>query len=289
VGSTENSDITKPENNTVVTAKHQEKGGLVICIGSLSENPFMPVIKALESLCKSKGFTFSCVSPYDTATLKKQISSNDCKGVIITEALQSDVQEFFSNTKTPYIYAFAKGNGRSVCPDADSAMLSLIEALFEKGHKKVAYLGSDESVFSKLAEASSLDYDSSLAVRCSSDEQSGYDAFSTLYRRMSGRFTAVLTESLDAAKGVLKACENLGIEVPRKLSVAALSYENTNDVSCAVFDKNIFAQEILFALENEAESEYPSSCTTLMGYEIHGDSIGMAPGSRRNTMSDFLL
>ncbi len=289
VGSAENSDVPKSDNHTVVTAKHKEKGGLVICIGSLSENPFMPVIKALESLCKSKGFTFSCVSPHDTATLKKQISSNDCKGVIITETLQSDVQKFFSNTKTPYIYAFNKGNGRSVCPDADGAMLSLMDILTEKGHKKAAYLGSDESVFSKAAEMSSLDYESSLAVRCSSDVQSGCDAFSTLYRRMSGRFTAVLTESLDAAKGVLKACEDLGVEVPRQLSVASLSYEKPIDVTCAVFNKDAFAQEILFALENEAESKYRTTCTTLVGYEIYGDSIGTAPGNRRNTMSDFLL
>ncbi len=282
--------VTK-DDVSAVTAKPDKKGGLVICVGSFSEGKcaFLPVIKAFENICRKNGYTFSYVSPYDAATLKKQISSNSCLGAVITEKLTHDAEKALVDSKTPYIYAFSKSSGRSICPDSDGAMLSLMEALVEKGHKKAAYLGSDESVFSNVAETSSLDYDSSLTVKCSSDEQGGYDAFCALHRRMSGRFTAVFSESLDAAKGILRACKDLGIDVPRQLSVACLSYEKDSDITCAVFDKNILAQEILFALENEAESKYRTACTTLVGYEISGDSISTAPGSRRSTMSDFLL
>ncbi len=283
--------VAKDDVSTAVTAKPGKKGGLVICVGSFSEGKcaFFPVIKAFENLCRKNGYTFSYVSPYDAATLKKQISSNNCLGAVITEKLTNDAEKALMDSKTPCIYAFAKGNGRSVCPDVDGAMLSLMEALVEKGHKKISFIGSDEKLFAKSITGASLDYDSSLTIRCGVDEQGGYDAFCALQRRMSGRFTAVFAESLDAAKGILKTCKDLDIEVPRQLSVACLSYENDSDITCAVFDKNMLAQEILFALENEAESEYPTACTTLMGYEIHGDTIGTAPGSRRSTMSDFLL
>ena len=280
----------KEEKNTGTHTGTVNKGGLVICIGSFSADTcaFLPVIEAFETY----GYTFTRVSAADTATLEKLVNSNDCFGAVITENTDKKIRDILDAKFIPYIYAFAVENGnRCVVPDTDGAMSSLVDELYSNGHRKYAFIGTEKaySSYIKAASIKSIDTDNDYCMITSGGKTSAYSAFLSLYRRLSGRFTCVVTSDIQTALGVMEAAVEKGVKVPQQLSVVSISYDENSDISCAVFDKDVMAREMLNCLETQSMYTTGITCTTSVGFEFAGNTVSSASGSRKNTMSDFLL
>ncbi len=104
----------------------------------------------------------------------------------------------------------------------------LVTYLVQKGHKRVAYVGASPTLmiqverfagYKKGLELNGISYDGKLVVRGNLTEEGGYAAAQKLLA-LPDRPTAILGCNDSTAMGILKAAQELGLQVGKDLAIA---------------------------------------------------------------------
>lgn len=182
---------------------------------------------------------------------------------------------------------------RSVILDNDKGAYIALSYLEELGHTKIAFIGTENGLSFENAALDSFNAvnsypDSELINLSGSDEKSGFDGFSELFRRHGRKFTAVCTVNDAVAKGVMKAAKYYKINVPEELSVISLCSSNSkSDIDSVFYDTNFLADEIFDSVKAASRIS-----TVLFGgtLSVKGTSASTNQGTQNGkNMSDFLL
>lgn len=182
---------------------------------------------------------------------------------------------------------------RSVIPDNDKGAYVALSYLEELGHKKIAFIGTQDgfsfenAAYDSFCTVNSF-LDQELINLEGADEKSGFDGFSELFRRHGNKFTAVCTVNDEVAKGVLKATKYYKLNVPSDISVISLCSSNEKcDIDAIFYNPSDLAEEVI----QSAKSSKRIS-TVLFGgsLKVKGtcESVNGSSDSEKN-MSDFLL
>lgn len=139
-------------------------------------------------------------------------------------------------SKVPILYYGIKENLEYPTIDVNRrlAIKLAVEYLIKLGHKKIAYVGEVETKdplqkekhlgFLEALEAHQLPFSPSfIAPTKGLDVYAGYLGAKSLFYN-NKEVTAIISGSLDLSRGVLRAAQELGIEVPKDISV--ISYDN---------------------------------------------------------------
>ncbi len=182
---------------------------------------------------------------------------------------------------------------RSVILDNDKGAYVALTYLESLGHTKIAFIGTDSGLSFENAAYDSFSavnsfFDEELVNLSGSDEKSGFDGFSELFRRHGGKFTAVCTVNDEVAKGVIKAAKYYKVNVPEEMSVISLcSAKAKPSVDAIYYNPSELAEEIL-----ESAKACLRVSTVLFGGKlvVSGSSSSIKEASENGKrMSDFLL
>jgi DNA-binding LacI/PurR family transcriptional regulator len=125
-------------------------------------------------------------------------------------------------------------NVYSVCTDEVDAMEQIVHYLYDKGHQSMGLIGGVPSVSVAVDKMNyfrdlivnkyPIDYQKSFTAFGGFNATSGYEAFMETFK--NGELPSVIIGMNDeVAIGILRACFELGIQVPEQLSV--FGYDNT--------------------------------------------------------------
>lgn len=145
-----------------------------------------------------------------------------------------DIQKVYS--KVPILYYGIKENVDFPTIDVNRrlALKIAVNHLITLGHNKIAYIGEIDTkdplqkekylgYLEGMVENNLFVTSNLLAPTNGLDVYSGYLAAKSLFKN-NDEITAIISGSFDLTRGVLRATEELGLEVPNKLSL--ISYDN---------------------------------------------------------------
>ncbi len=181
---------------------------------------------------------------------------------------------------------------RSVILDNDKGAYVALTYLEELGHKDIAYIGTasglsfENAAYNSFSAVNSYFNEEYISLM-GTDEKSGFDGFSELFRRHGGKFSAVCTVNDAVAAGVLKAAKYYKLNVPEDLSV----------ISLCSSDKNTKLDSIFYSAENLADEVLDSLfahsriSTVMFGGSLSAKGTCAQSKSAKDNknMSDFLL
>lgn len=251
----------------------------------------------LSRICAERGLDITQVC--ETSEIEKISAKEKIFGAVFCEKVGQAASEFLESKNIPYILAFGSAGGlRCVDADNSSALELAVSRLYTDGHRKIAFVGSDEIYPAQrerriaFEEAlTSFGLSSEFVNTGGGDEESGYKRTMELLRRSRDRFTAVCAVNDAAAKGALRALTDYGIKVPSECSVIGFGAVSENtEISSTFCDCKTFAREIFHALCSAKEGGFGITCRTVIGVKLCGNTVSEAVSSRsRGSISDFLL
>ena len=261
-------------HETVVTTKAKTDAAILLPDGNTDKLPkFIPTL--MGSLGKHGCFITS------DATQIKSTSS-----VIV---MGEDAE-----LTNPHCLALCQSDDkRSVILDSDKGAYVALTYLENAGHTSIAFIGTntgfafENAVYDSFCAVNSF-LDEELINLSGTDEKSGFDGFSELFRRHGNKFSAVCTVNDEVAKGVLKAASYYNITVPEQLSVISLcSGDRKSAIDSIYYDTDLLADEI-----SESLGACKRVSTVLFGgnLSVKGtcSSTDSLSGDKKS-MSNFLL
>lgn len=145
----------------------------------------------------------------------------------LIEVSQSDVPIVFVNRLVPTL------EDRCVWVDIGAGMEAAVNCLIAKGHRRIAYVASDEVTnqdakdrmdgYRRALEAAGIAYDGDLVSMAFPDEVGGHSAVESLLMRDAG-FTAFVAYNDAMAVGAVSALAENNISVPGEVS--AVGFDN---------------------------------------------------------------
>ena len=195
----------------------------------------------LSRICAERGLDITQVC--ETSEIEKISAKEKIFGAVFCEKVGQAASEFLESKNIPYILAFGSAGGlRCVDADNSSALELAVSRLYTDGHRKIAFVGSDEIYPAQrerriaFEEAlTSFGLSSEFVNTGGSDEESGYKRTMELLRRSRDRFTAVCAVNDAAAKGALRALTDYGIKVPSECSVIGFGAVSENTEISSIF------------------------------------------------------
>ncbi len=168
------------------------------------------------------------------------------------------------------------------------------EYLIKHGHRKIAYFEGNELLSSNLLRrkgylealaAHGIPTDPSLIVPGLYSPESGYERTKKIVERGADRPTAIFCASDDIAFGVLRACVDLGLDVPRDVSV--IGFDDTAGASATQPPlttirqplAKIGAQAVELLLDMVREGVAPGHAEIVPAELIERQTVGKAKGS----------
>jgi len=235
--------------------------------------PFM--VELISCLCKNGGFITSDISQ----------AQKHYPFIALNHIPETDLPVC--------IGLYQSDDHRCVILDNDKGAYVALTYLEGLGHSKIAYIGTENGLSFENAAYDSFStvnsyFDNELVNLAGSDEKSGFDGFSELFRRHGGKFTAVCAQNSNVARGIIKAAKYYKVKVPEDLSVISLcSNEKEKDIDCIIYNTGDLADEIIASL----------GCATRVSTVLFGGNLTVngscasinAQKSDEKHMSNFLL
>ncbi len=257
----------------------------------------MPLMRkavlAVKDACKANNLLFEIVEDINDLDTKL---NKDVYGVVFSESIDEDVAADLQHKKIPYVLYMGRGDHiTSVGVDNYGAVSLILNELYNRGHKNIAFVGADDAFYIERTLRVSferymrvnLGVETELVNAGGSDEQSGYNRTKELLRYSKENFTAVVAVNDDVARGAVKALEEKGKRVPEDVSVTGIGGTDGNIYS-AGFDFEKIGNEVIFALYKAKKIGCTGSFTEYNS-EFVGNTIADAPKQRSGKLSDFLL
>ncbi len=298
----------KPAGDVADTAKQCEKtvqamrmGKIVFCYPDSvifrrrEKTNAALVCSSLKSKCQSAGFEFEVC---ERVSQLKESGLNNADTVVFCERIDAETMAQMEDNNIPFVMLFGQQNDTfCVGLDIQDAVKIAVNELYEKGHRKIGFVGSDEEFFNERTQRLSfegacreLGISTEFINAGGSDLQSGYLRTRELVRSSREPVTAIMAVNDDAAQGAVKALEEISKRVPYDVSVVGFGAQNKNtDLASLYFDIDNIASE-LFRAVCYAAGNKPYGCSCRISAELVGETVAVnTRASNRGSISDFLL
>ncbi len=213
-----------------------------VLVGDLCGGPFFAqMMRGIESVILPENkYVMVMSGNHDHDREKNSIEAlmlRRCDALIIhSKALSDDELVEFAQSGIPMVFAnreVASLEHHSVWVDISAGMAEAVRYLIKQGHRKIAYICSDDASFAdeqdrlngykKALEEAGIPFDANLVSGAFPDENGGYKAIESLMMRDAG-FTAYVAYNDAMAVGALSALADNNINVPGQVS--AIGYDD---------------------------------------------------------------
>ncbi|RRD95904.1 LacI family transcriptional regulator [Clostridiales bacterium COT073_COT-073] len=199
------------------------------------ENPFfIKLIKELNQICLNHNYILLICNTESNPDLEKKYLhfclANRCAGIILTEGIDSDI---FESCKIPIPIAFldrkTHGKFSSVRSNNRQIMQSVVDYLYNLGHRKIAFVGCKTPMDSVLSRQKGyIEFTANKNLPLNPEYiytqntqltlQAGGQALQ-YFLSLSSAPTAIICCNDMIALGTLNAAYSLGLKVPDDISV----------------------------------------------------------------------
>lgn len=226
----ESSTLTEPLNKSIAFVIYKRGGEL------MEQTPFFPLIlDGLEATAKKHGYRLMIHNIVRREDMQQQMSyllSSGCKGIVVfaTEMIGDDVEPF-QDLKIPVVLLdnyYLDRTINAVTLNNEQGTYALVKSLYEKGHRKIGYLGSGVNIasfqerkdcFFRALRKFGINGMESYCFDIGYPEVNAYNGFVKVAESRSPMPTAFLSDNDVVAFGAVKAMTHLGIRVPQDISV----------------------------------------------------------------------
>jgi len=203
-----------------------------VVVDDIANYFYSPIISGIEKVAKEKGFhcVFYSLTTnyfYESSSLELLYEGQVDGLILVSFKLRSnETLNKIANANYPIVLVGHAGtiDGiASVDVDDVSGITDIVHYLNRLGHEKIAYISGPENYSaSKFRLAGFQKVASGLGIKtsivCSNwSNESGYNAMNELLQKMD--FTAVVASNDEAAIGALRACHDLGYQIPHDFSI----------------------------------------------------------------------
>lgn len=206
------------------------------------DNPFYSkIVKAIDERAHSRSYHILLGntlgdSRLEMAYIKEFINGNKIDGLIICPTTQStnDLITILNEANIPFVFIYPQnlyGNVNIIKADDEAGAYEAITHLIKLGHKRIAFLGSDdlkninvagkERGYAMALKAASIPFDTDLIFRLNLDDEKvqDYNAIIKKFSKMKEPPTAAFAIGDSIAIDFLKTLRENGIDVPGNMSL----------------------------------------------------------------------
>ncbi|HUX49146.1 MAG TPA: LacI family DNA-binding transcriptional regulator [Spirochaetia bacterium] len=200
------------------------------------QNPhFWELMEAIERRAHKRGYSLlvyhSALERSQEELALQELGRRRIDGVVLISSFppySAEVADNLGATRRPVVdLSNVESPFDCVISSYDEGAAEMMEHLFALGHRRIGFvygvaspeLGRDRlDAYTEAIRRRGLPADETLVARCGTSAAEGYDAARTLLTR-AARPTAIIAINDLIAMSVLRAAADLGISVPRDLSV----------------------------------------------------------------------
>lgn len=202
-------------------------GTLALLVSDLTNPVYFDLVRGAERIARENGQTMIFADSQESSELERETAERlqvAVDGLLLVASRLDDgqIQELASVKPLVAVNRLVPGVS-GVVPDVRPGITEAVELLYERGHRRIAYLAGPEASWMNgmrwlTAFDLAADMDISIVEIQSSapTREGGVDAFPLI--KASG-VTAVLAYNDLVALGLLRACRERGVDVPGDLSI----------------------------------------------------------------------
>ncbi|MGI6031277.1 MAG: LacI family DNA-binding transcriptional regulator [Eubacteriales bacterium] len=216
--------------------------GMVI---STVQSPFLTgLLAGCEEILKQNGYMISILHTHENPEIEaeavRKLLSWRVDAIISCPSFNCPPSVYEAAAQQiPVVFVgryLAVKNAHSIESDNVNGAKKAMDYLVELGHRRIILLNGPLCISTSVGrwcgvqqsiEENNLDRDQLIIRFCNNTVQGGYEAMMDIFRTVAPLPTAVYCDNNQLAAGVFKACEQAGILVPHRLSVAA--YDGFDD------------------------------------------------------------
>lgn len=254
-----------------------------VIVDNITNIFYSGIIRGIETVANRNGY--NCIFYSWTSNYEKEISflhllyEGQVDGIILVSFQKREAQDLLKIMETEYPVALIGDHGEmaglfSVDVDNAAGTADLVDYLHGLGHRGIAYIaGPDNAAANKYRlkgyreamERLNLAYRPEWIAESNWSNQGGYEAMKRLLEL--GGFTAVIGSNDETAIGALRAIQEHGMNVPKKMSIVGFDdisisewvYPSLTTVRQPFFDIGKLAAEGLFDKIDGREPAAPGS------------------------------